>query len=1352
MLALVNTILANTPASATDCFINGNGTTTGSINNLIESNGAAANACAGVLVTADPNLGALTLNTPGKTATHALPNGSPAIDQGAATAPATTTDQRGLMRPTDFPAVANAAGGNGADIGAYETGCPTITVTSGSVPSGTAGTAYGPVNFMQSGGNGTITWSVSSNNLPAGLTLNATTGVLSGMPSVAAGVNIIVRATDANGCFGETTVTLQINCPTIGITPSTGATTTLTAGTAGQAYSQTFTAAPAGGAYSYSIPMAAIPPGLNFNTATGVLSGTPTTTGTFGFTVTATGFGVCTGQQSYSLTIGCPTINVTAPAVNTATVGVAFSQSFTQTGGVGTTNFQALTTPPTGLTLSTAGVLSGTPAVSGAFTFTVRATDSNNCTGMVSYTLTIGCPTVTLAPATLPGGTYNVAYGQTLTAAGLTGAFTFALQAGSSMPPGLTLSAAGLISGTPTQPSAFTFTVIATHTASGCTGNRTYSIGIQCPAINIAPATLPQPIFGVAYNQPLTGSGGVGPYTFALANGLALPAGLTLSSAGVISGTPTLTGAATFTVNITDTALAAGQTNCAGNRTYTVTVVCPAIVLSPATLPSGTAGMAYNQTVSATPSGTTYSFAVTAGTLPAGLSLNGATGAITGTPTMPGNSTFTITATGFGTCTGTQQYTVTIACPTITLAPATLPAGTAGAAYSQTLTATPAGGNYSFTVTSGALPAGLALNANGMLSGTPTVTGAFTFTVTATGFGTCTGAQTYTLTINCQTITVTAPATNTGTAGTAFSATFTQTGGIGATTFSTVSTLPSGFTLSSAGVLSGTTTQTGAFPISVKATDSNGCMGTASYTLTINPPPCAGLVLNPASLPVGMKGNPYSVSFTAANANGAVSFARTAGALPPGLTLASNGLLSGTPTQLGSFDFTITVTDAINCTASRSYTLVIDAQTASIGDPLICLGPGGVVNVEATVTNGGAAPQTVTFTATPDPGLRVLANTCVVNTGTCTIDTQNNRVNWNGTLTANQTVTIRYQSQVADDAAPGTQLCVNSTAFVNGAGPFTVQACTRVTCPPVGPGQRYSSVSPISDQKAGSVLIFNLYTSSASGATIQNTRLSLTNIDAVRTAYVHLFFVDGATCSIADSIVCLTPNQTSTFFASDVDPGTTGYLIAVATDRNGCPINFNHLIGDEFVKLNSGHAANLGAEAIAALPGGFAPYDPLASAVELRFDNVMYNALPRVLALSNIASRADGNDTLLVVNRLGGSLATGAATLTGVFGILYDDTETPFSFSFSPGTCQFRSLISSSFPRTTPRFEQVVPAGRSGWLKLGMQTEGAVSGAALNFNANAATAGNAFNQGHNLHKLTLTTAATVTVPVFPPSC
>ncbi len=449
---------------------------------------------------------------------------------------------------------------------------------------------------------------------------------------------------------------------------------------------------------------------------------------------------------------------------------------------------------------------------------------------------------------------------------------------------------------------------------------------------------------------------------------------------------------------------------------------------------------------------------------------------------------------------------------------------------------------------------------------------------------------------------------------------------------------------------------------------------------------------------------------------------------------------------------------AVANTNSNNVSVLLNnctVPTLTLADPAVCLGPGGLVGVTFSVTNSANTAQPVTATASLPAGLLTLAGTCTANVGTCTINNPAT-VSYSGTLAAGQTAIVSYQTQVADSAAPNTQLCVNTTASIAGAAPVSVQACTTVRCPPAGPGANYPSASALSSQKAGSVLIFNLYTSDAAAANRQNTRIALTNLDAARTAFVHLFFVDGTSCSIADSFVCLTPNQTAAFLASDIDPGTTGYLIAVATDRSGCPLNFNFLLGDAFVKLSSGpsssHAANLPAESVAALPGGFVPCDPLASTAVLNFDDKMYNALPRTLALSNIASRADGNNTLLIVNRLGGSLATSASTLANLFGVLYDDGEAPFSFNFSPGTCQFRSIISSNFPRTTPRFEQVIPAGRSGWLKLALFTDGALSGAAINANTNAGTQANAFNQGHNLHKLTLTTTAALTLPVFPPSC
>jgi hypothetical protein len=305
------------------------------------------------------------------------------------------------------------------------------------------------------------------------------------------------------------------------------------------------------------------------------------------------------------------------------------------------------------------------------------------------------------------------------------------------------------------------------------------------------------------------------------------------------------------------------------------------------------------------------------------------------------------------------------------------------------------------------------------------------------------------------------------------------------------------------------------------------------------------------------------------------------------------------------------------------------------------------------------------------------------------------------------------------------------------------------------PGLPFPVTSEASDQKAGSLLFYNAYTSSASGELTSNTRINITNTNAFSGIAVHLFFVDGTTCSIADSFICLTQNQTASFLAGDVDPGVSGYIVAIATYGDGTPAFFNYLIGDEYVKYASGHNANLGAVAFAkqndanvistdgALAGLF--FDGLNLAGS-------YNRAPRTVAVDNLQSRADGNDTLVILNRVGGNLAVGGSTLGPLFGILYDDAETAYSFTFSSSTCQFRASISSAFPRTTPRVETVIPAGRSGWIKFASQSDVALLGSVINLNPSSDQVADAFSGGHNLHHLTLSASAQLLIPVFPPNC
>ncbi len=426
-----------------------------------------------------------------------------------------------------------------------------------------------------------------------------------------------------------------------------------------------------------------------------------------------------------------------------------------------------------------------------------------------------------------------------------------------------------------------------------------------------------------------------------------------------------------------------------------------------------------------------------------------------------------------------------------------------------------------------------------------------------------------------------------------------------------------------------------------------------------------------------------------------------------------------------------------------------------------CTGIGDVLMVEANLTNVGTRGQPDNpgseFIARLTPTLALVPDSCVtIGAGTCTI-TNAGQLDWNGVIPFGETVTLRFQVQVKEAAASDPLLCVNATVNydsdndgINNAT-LTVNQCQQANCQPVAPGQLFPAKAEASAQRAGSVLVFPFYSSDPAALNRENTRISLTNLHPQRRATVHLFFIADDTTGIADGYLCLTPNQTVSFLLSDLDPGVAGYLIAVASDeRLGCPVNFNYLAGDEFVKLAAGHAANLPAIAFAAL--GAVPCDEQASTAELKFDGVQYNAAPRTLALANLPSPADGNVTLLILDRLSGNLATGLNTLGSITGVLYNDAEAPFSFEFSTTRRQFRAVINGAFPRTAPRVPNIIPAGRSGWLKLARGSDGAFIGAALNFNPNSATNSNAFNQGHNLHHLTLTTESSLIVPVFPPSC
>src|ERR1043165_4506034 len=326
---------------------------------------------------------------------------------------------------------------------------------------------------------------------------------------------------------------------------------------------------------------------------------------------------------------------------------------------------------------------------------------------------------------------------------------------------------------------------------------------------------------------------------------------VTLHPDGSFAYTPAAgyAGVDTFTYRGSDGIVPSSNT---GTASIVISEKCHAITIAPATLPNAAAGAVYPP-VTFSQSGGVAPILWSAGALPDGMSFSSG-GVLSGTPTVRGTFTIDVHALDANGCSATLAAALVINCPAIaitptpTVAPGTLPSGTSGVAYGPvTFTQTGGVGAVVWSIASGSLPAGLNLSSAGTLGGTPAASGNFTFAITATDANGCSAAAAqYTLTIGCQKITVTNPAATSASVLSPLSLIFTEGGGAGATSFSTASALPVGVALAANGVLAGTPTQTGSFPINVTATDAKGCSATGPvFLLSVG---CAAVsVKNPAA-------------------------------------------------------------------------------------------------------------------------------------------------------------------------------------------------------------------------------------------------------------------------------------------------------------------------------------------------------------------------------------------------------------------------------------------------------------------------------------------------------------------------
>jgi len=513
---------------------------------------------------------------------------------------------------------------------------------------------------------------------------------------------------------------------------------------------------------------------------------------------------------------------------------------------------------------------------------------------------------------------------------------------------GGTLSATTGSPVTYTAPATVTSNTSVTVTATSVTDTtKSSSLTITVsPPPSISAQSLSQGVVSVAYSQTIAETGGAGALTFSVSSGT-LPAGLKLTSnTGAIAGTPTATGTASFTVKVMDSSMgAAGSTVGAGPQSFTSPTLTITVNQAPAITSANSAAFTVSAagTFTVTTTGTPTPSLAESGALPAGITFvdNGnGTGTLSGTAGTTGTFPITFTASNGVGSNATQTFTLTVGQPpAITSANSTtFTVGTAG-----TFTVTTTGAPTPSITGTGALPSGVTFTDNGngtaTLAGTPAAATGGTYQISIkahNGIGTD-ATQTFTLTVD-QAPAITSATSTTFTVGAAGTFTVTTTG-FPEPSLTETGALPSTVTFTDngngTGTLSGTpgSADCGSYSITFKASNGVGSNATQNFTLTVT---IAPLVISPTSgaLPSGTVNGSYSETVSASGGVSPYTFSldNTSSALPPGLSLSSAGVISGTPTTVGTYpNIVVDVKDseATPVTKQATYSIIINSSAAN---------------------------------------------------------------------------------------------------------------------------------------------------------------------------------------------------------------------------------------------------------------------------------------------------------------------------------------------------------------------------------------------------------------------------------------
>jgi hypothetical protein len=828
---------------------------------------------------------------------------------------------------------------------------PALTLTQ-SVPSSsfvvnTAVTAFTPVTA--SGGSGTLSYAVTP-TLPAGLSYNTATGQITGTPSaVSALTTYTVTVTDTLGQTASSTFTLTVAYPALVLTKAVPNSTL----TKNVAITSFVPVTVSGGIspYTYSVSPA-LPSALNFNAATGAVTGIPNSTSVATYTVTVTDNVGQTKTETFSVTINNPpalVVGTTTGVTGTLNSNITATTPVPVTGGLAPLVYSVSPTLPAGLSFNTTtGIITGTPTgAPSSGNFTVSVTDAASQTVSANFNITINAGplniTNNLSGQTLRQYIDNANF-TPISASGGFGTITYSIAP--TLPTGLSFNTAtGLITGISTVVLAkSSFAVTA---RDGVPQTKTANFDLQVdppPAISVSQSVA---LTTLIYNtttqittfRPVTASGGYGSYVYSITP--ALPGGLAYNTGtGYVTGyANVLFSTSTFTVTAQD------SLNQVGTSTFQVSIKYPTLSTIPAI-----AARTLNQNVPATPF-TPVTVTPPGGvaplvyslnpSLPSGLAFNTATGSISGTPTVgSATATYRVTVTDsvaqFSSSTFSLYVIPTPPPPPIVLtqniSSSTLVTNQASVSLTP-ISATGGKDTLIFSINP-TLPTGLSfLSGTGQILGSPTSTSTqTTYSITVRDSVQSTTA-TYILTVNAPPaliITVNSSSIiipqNVAAAFTPISAT----GGYGTLNYSITpgtTALPSGLVLSAtSGSISGTPTlYTTATVYSITVSDQAAQSGARAFTLTVVPPALAitSSVVSqiytrtvpitpfaPITVIGGYPGYYYSIT----------------PALPSGLTFnTATGFISGTPSVTSTnVLYRVTATDTQSATTSAGINILVN--------------------------------------------------------------------------------------------------------------------------------------------------------------------------------------------------------------------------------------------------------------------------------------------------------------------------------------------------------------------------------------------------------------------------------------------